>query len=67
MLRAQFGTDFASSHIGVYTLSVPAAGSEEALMRLLHRCQLDDAASTTTARVGDAPGARTAPTGARTG
>jgi len=41
MLRAQFGTDFASAHIGVYTLPVPAAGAEEALVRLLHRCHLD--------------------------
>jgi hypothetical protein len=41
MLRAQFGTDFASAHIGVYTLAVPAAGAEEALVRLLHRLHLD--------------------------
>lgn len=47
MLRAQFGTDFSSAHIGVYTLSVPAEGAEEALMRLLHRCQLDGASTIT--------------------
>ena len=70
MLRAQFGTDFASAHIGVYTLSVPAAGSEEALMRLLHRCQLDGAASTRTgmtASAGDPPRAGMTPAGGRAG
>jgi len=41
------GTDFSSAHIGVYTLSVPAEGAEEALMRLLHRCQLDGASTIT--------------------
>jgi len=67
MLRAQFGTDFASAHIGVYTLSVPAAGSEEALVRLLHRCQLDGAVSTTAATAGDVPGAGMTPAGGRAG
>jgi hypothetical protein len=66
MLRAQFGTDFASAHIGVYTLSVPAAGAEEALLRLLHRCQLDGAATTTTAQVNGAPGAGMAPAAGQT-
>lgn len=41
MLRAQFGTDFEASKVGVYTLSVPAAGSEDALVRLLQRSQVD--------------------------
>jgi len=51
MLRAQFGTDFASSHIGVYSLTVPATGGEEALVRLLQRCQVDGTVA------GDTPGA----------
>ncbi len=44
MLRAQFGTNFAAAQIGVYSLSVPATGSEEALVRLLHRCDIDTGA-----------------------
>ncbi|WP_407923259.1 PelD GGDEF domain-containing protein [Cupriavidus agavae] len=67
MLRAQFGTDFASAHIGVYTLSVPAAGAEDALVRLLHRCHLDgnaaSAAPGTLAANGAAPAAGQAQTG----
>jgi len=46
MLRAQFGTDFATSHIGVYSLTVPATGAEDALVRLLQRCQIDGATAT---------------------
>ena len=46
MLRAQFGVDFASAHIGVHSLSVPAHGAEEALVRLLQRCQIDGATVT---------------------
>lgn len=45
MLRAQFGTDFEASKIGVYSLSLPAAASEDALVRLLHRSQVDGTAS----------------------
>lgn len=64
MLRAQFGTDFASSHIGVYTLPVPATGAEEALVRLLHRCHLDGNTTTAAAAGGTPEG--TAPNGGAT-
>ncbi|CAG9171421.1 PelD GGDEF domain-containing protein [Cupriavidus pampae] len=48
MLRAQFGVDFSTAHIAVHSLPVPATGAEEALVRLLQRCQLDDAAASAT-------------------
>ena len=68
MLRAQFGTDFASAHIGVYTLPVPAAGAEEALVRLLHRCHLDgkDGTATPAVSAGVTPGPGAAPSAGQT-
>lgn len=44
MLRAQFGTDFASAKIGVHSLSVPAHGAEDAFVRFLHRCDIQTGA-----------------------
>lgn len=64
MLRAQFGNDFATAHIGVYTLPVPAAGAEEALVRLLHRCHLDGIAPDQVAAA--TPGAGPAPAAGQT-
>jgi hypothetical protein len=55
MLRAQFGTDFTSAGIGVYTLAVPATGSEEALAKLLRRAQVDGAVAPATLPAGEAP------------
>lgn len=68
MLRAQFGTDFASAHIGVYSLAVPAAGAEEALVRLLHRLHLDGGNATPAAAdAGSNAGAALAAGQTRTG
>ncbi|MGO4303559.1 PelD GGDEF domain-containing protein [Cupriavidus sp. RAF12] len=65
MLRAQFGTDFATAHIGVYTLAVPATGAEEALVRLLQRCQIDGG-NGTAATADAAPGTGPAPVAGQT-
>ncbi|WP_042879876.1 PelD GGDEF domain-containing protein [Cupriavidus necator] len=55
MLRAQFGTDFTSAGIGVYTLAVPGSGSEDALLKLLHRAQVDGEMAQTKLPAGEVP------------
>jgi len=63
MLRAQLGLDLAQLRVGVHSLSVPAEGAVEPLVRMLQRTGVDGEAGLQASPAPAAPAAHAAPAG----